>query len=211
MPWRGVRRDVGAQGTRRPPSAIPRPPAPGSRLALSARSSTPAANGRRRRRQQGRVRAHAFPHVFEKVERAEGIPRPLNEQDRRPQFEEDLVAQLRPIAGAAERIAEADHGCDRLREGDVAADAPAHALAGERNGAVMLLTERRKSRAMRRNQLRQRVRPFPPLDRSRDNRTARQGRASRAGGAKVRMRGCDEGAPAPGARRKAMFLRSAIG
>ena len=46
----------------------------------------------------------------------------------------------------------------------MAADAAAHALAGENDRPVMALAERGQGRPVRRDELRQRVRPLPALD-----------------------------------------------
>ncbi len=120
----------------------------------SASSTTQSAEGARMR----------WRTLFEKVERAERIARPLNEHDWRPQREQDFVAQLRPVAGGAQRIAEADHGCDRLREGDMAADPSAHALAGERDRPVMFVAERGERRPVGRDELFKRIRPSPAFE-----------------------------------------------
>ena len=59
---------------------------------------------------------------------------------------EDLIAQLRSVAAAAKRIAEAENGLDRLDQRDMAADAPAHAFAGEHDRPAMLGAKRGKRR-----------------------------------------------------------------
>ena len=106
-----------------------------------------------------------FRTAFKEVERAERVARSLNEHHRRAQFEQNLVAELRPVAGGAKRIAEADHGCDRLNQGDMASDAPAHAFAGQHDRPVMLFAQRRQRGSMGGDELRQRVRPFSAIDR----------------------------------------------
>jgi hypothetical protein len=112
--------------------------------------------------QRGR-RTHPLAHALEKVERAEGVARPLREQDRRPEFQENLVAKLRSVTGGAKRIAEADHCWDWIDEGDVTAHASAHALAGEHDRPVVPGAKRGERRSMGGDELRQRVRPRSAL------------------------------------------------
>jgi hypothetical protein len=110
-----------------------------------------------------RGRMHPLANALEKIERTEGVARSLHEQDRSLQLQENLIAKPRSVARAAERIAEADYGLDRLDERDMAADAPAHAFAGERDRAGMPGAKRGERRSMRRDELGQRVRPASTL------------------------------------------------
>ena len=105
-----------------------------------------------------RGRAHALAHILEKLERTEGIARSLHEEDRDLKLEQNLIAKLRPVAGAAKRIAEANHGLDRIDERDVAADAPAHAFPGEHDRPVMSGAKRGQRLPMRFDEPLQRVR-----------------------------------------------------
>ena len=84
---------------------------------------------------------------------------PCTNRIGRLELEQNLIAKLRPVAGAAKRIAEADHGLDRIDERDMAADAPAHAFAGEHDRPAMLGAKRGERRPMRFDELGQRVRP----------------------------------------------------
>ena len=52
---------------------------------------------------EGRRRPHSLAHAFEEVERAKRVAGSLNEHRWREQFQENLIAKLRPVAGAAER------------------------------------------------------------------------------------------------------------
>jgi len=110
-----------------------------------------------------RGRVHPLPNTFEKVERAERVARSLREQDRRLQFHENLIAEPRSVASTAKWIAETDDRFDRIDEGDMAADAPAHTFAGEHDRPGMLGAKRGKRCSMRFDELGQRVRPPPAL------------------------------------------------
>ena len=115
---------------------------------------------------------HPLPHALKKVERAERVARSLNEQDRRLQLHENLVAKLRSVAGAAERIAEADDGLDRIDQRDMTADASAHAFAGEHDRPVMFGAKRGERRSVRFDELGQRIRPRSGPPGRKGNRTA---------------------------------------
>ena len=112
---------------------------------------------------QRRGRMHPLSNALEKVERTEGVARSLREQDWRLRLEQHLVAKPRSVARAAQRIAKADYGFDRVNQRDMTADASAHAFAGEHDRPFMLGAKRGKRRSMRFDQLGQRVRPLSAL------------------------------------------------
>src|SRR6266542_2957004 len=95
---------------------------------------------------QHRRRLHPAPDVLERVERAERVARPLHEEDGRAEREEDLGPEL--AAHATQRVPEADECVDRLLEREVAADARAHGLAGQDDGAAPPRARRRERLAV---------------------------------------------------------------
>ncbi len=78
-------------------------------------------------------RSHFLPDALQQIERAKRIARSLHEQDWRPQIAQNFIPHSFWIAGAAERITEANQTGDRFFKGNVATDPSAHAFPDQNN------------------------------------------------------------------------------
>ena len=67
-------------------------------------------------------RFHFGTNGLKESKRAEGIPGPLNEDDRRREVEKHMVSQLCRVSASAKRVSEADEGAHGFLQGDVAPD-----------------------------------------------------------------------------------------
>jgi hypothetical protein len=84
-------------------------------------------------------RCHFAPDVLEQIERAERIARSLDEQDGCPEIAQNFIPQPFWIAGATERIPEADETRDRFFKSNVATDPSAHAFPDQEHGLRLIL------------------------------------------------------------------------
>src|SRR6266404_2269248 len=106
-------------------------------------------------------RFHFRAHIFEKIERTERITRSLHKEDGRLQSAQNFIAKFCPVAHGAERIAKTNDRIHLFLQRDMASDASAHALANENGRNTWWLSRRSERLSMRRDQLRQRIGPFP--------------------------------------------------
>jgi hypothetical protein len=94
-------------------------------------------------------RCHFAPDVLEQIERAKRVTRSLDEQDWRPQIAQNFVPQPFWVAGATERIPEANQTGDRFFESNVATDPAAHAFPDQEHGWRLILPRIAQRLAMR--------------------------------------------------------------
>src|SRR6476619_2440645 len=97
-------------------------------------------------------RLHFVPDVLEKLERTEGVARPLHEKNRRAEIAEHFVTKLARVAAAAKRITEADETGHLFFEGDMTSDPSTHAFADEKDRSALRSTRFRQRFAMSRDQ-----------------------------------------------------------
>ena len=84
-------------------------------------------------------RCHFAPDVLEQIEWAERIARSLREQDWRQEIAQHFIPQPFWIAGATERIPEADETRDRFFKSNVATDPSPHAFSDQEYGLCLIL------------------------------------------------------------------------
>jgi len=94
-------------------------------------------------------RCHFLPDVLEQIERTERIARSLDEQDWRPQIAQNFVPQPFRVAGAAERITEANQTRDRFFKSNVATDPSSHAFPDQDHGLGVIPSRITQRLAMR--------------------------------------------------------------
>jgi hypothetical protein len=97
-------------------------------------------------------RCHFAPDVLKKLKRAERIARSLHEQDWRPEIAQHFIPQPFWIAGAAERIPEANQTRHRFFKGNVATDPAPHAFPDQDHGLRLILPRIPQGLAMRGDQ-----------------------------------------------------------
>ena len=110
---------------------------------------------------QMRLRAHLVANVIEQIERAKFVARALYKQHWRFQIDQDLIAQFCAITHAAKRISETDKACDLLLQGEMAADAPTHALADKHDRSRVLADKTFERQSVCGDELGQRIRALP--------------------------------------------------